>query len=480
MKKLKSVFTYWPLFLFILLTIFLRIPSLAEPYWYGDEGISLNLAQGIRRGLLIYKDIVDNKPPLLYLIMAIGGTMYWIKLATLLWSVATITVFYFLAKELIGRPFNYLTVLGLAVFINLPLFEGNIANAEIYFIMPVALGMLLLWHARSTQKPLSLFFIGTVFSAGALFKIPAALDFAGAALFLTALERQFLPARLWRRLFFLAMGFLTPFLLTAVYFFFRGAISDFWQHVFLSNLVYSAWGNNFRKFYLLLLVFYYCWLFFKRSKLAPQLLLVMMWLPLAILGSRLSVRPYAHYLIQILPPAFLLMGILLQNLKKHFYLSGFLLFIFGFILPQFDFNQGAFSYQVKYFQNYIDYTSGKKSLVDYQKFFDPHVPRTYAAAAFVKNRTQPGDKLFIWGDDPLVYLLAERYPVGKYSAAYHIKDWDLDFKDTILGLTTYQPKYILVSTERVEVFPFPFLKEFLGKHYQPADQFADLIVYQRL
>ncbi len=54
------------LLIIILLMILLRIPSLFEPYWYGDEGIYLTLGQAIRKGLLLYRDIHDNKPPLLY------------------------------------------------------------------------------------------------------------------------------------------------------------------------------------------------------------------------------------------------------------------------------------------------------------------------------------------------------------------------------------------------------------------------------
>jgi MFS superfamily sulfate permease-like transporter len=64
----------------ILALIFiLRIPSFFEPYYYGDEMVYLTLGQGVRQGLTLYKDIHDNKPPLLYLTAAVAGNLFWFK-----------------------------------------------------------------------------------------------------------------------------------------------------------------------------------------------------------------------------------------------------------------------------------------------------------------------------------------------------------------------------------------------------------------
>src|SRR3989344_3742093 len=57
----------------VVFSVVLRITSWFEPYWYGDEGIYLVLGQALRRGLVFYRDIHDNKPPLLYLLAAVAG-----------------------------------------------------------------------------------------------------------------------------------------------------------------------------------------------------------------------------------------------------------------------------------------------------------------------------------------------------------------------------------------------------------------------
>src|SRR3989338_9802284 len=64
------------LFLFIFV---LRLPSLMEPHRYADEEIYLTLGQGFRKGLVFYRDIHDNKPPLLYVIAALAGNLFWFR-----------------------------------------------------------------------------------------------------------------------------------------------------------------------------------------------------------------------------------------------------------------------------------------------------------------------------------------------------------------------------------------------------------------
>ena len=69
---------FW-VFLFLIF-LFLRLPSLFEPYWYGDEGIYLTLGQGVRKGLVLYQQIHDNKPPTLYYLAALGQTVFGFRL----------------------------------------------------------------------------------------------------------------------------------------------------------------------------------------------------------------------------------------------------------------------------------------------------------------------------------------------------------------------------------------------------------------
>ena len=61
----------WVLLGIICAFILLRLPSLIEPEWYGDEGIYRTIGLALSRGEVLYRDIWDNKPPLLYWMCAL-------------------------------------------------------------------------------------------------------------------------------------------------------------------------------------------------------------------------------------------------------------------------------------------------------------------------------------------------------------------------------------------------------------------------
>ena len=74
----------------------LRIPSFFEPFSYGDEMIYLSLGEAVKRGLTLYKDIHDNKPPLLYLVAAVANTQFWFKFILMLWHLFSTAAFFYL------------------------------------------------------------------------------------------------------------------------------------------------------------------------------------------------------------------------------------------------------------------------------------------------------------------------------------------------------------------------------------------------
>ncbi|MDD3679859.1 MAG: hypothetical protein PHX72_03335, partial [Candidatus Shapirobacteria bacterium] len=101
-SKLEERTKNLPAFLIILLFVllFFRLPSLFEPFWYGDEGIYLTLGQSIRQGQVLYRDIHDNKPPLLYWLADLSGTVFWFRFILLVWMMGTTVAFFKLTEKL--------------------------------------------------------------------------------------------------------------------------------------------------------------------------------------------------------------------------------------------------------------------------------------------------------------------------------------------------------------------------------------------
>ncbi len=135
-----------PLLFILLIILLLRIPSFFEPYWYGDEGIYLAIGQIMRRGAVLYRDIWDNKTPLLYAIYALNPTLLWAKISAAICVLGTVLVTYKLTTLLLHEKSQKARQMGAllasfvtGVFLSSPLLEGTIANAELYFTLPIIL-----------------------------------------------------------------------------------------------------------------------------------------------------------------------------------------------------------------------------------------------------------------------------------------------------------------------------------------------------
>jgi len=160
----------------LFLVLILRIPSFFEPYYYGDEMVYLTLGQGVRQGLTLYKNVHDNKPPLLYLAAGATESLFLFKALLAFWMLATTVYFYKLARSLFPgqeRTQKISTII-FAALTTLPLLEGNTINSELFMIGFTILAFLILLKNELTVK--NVFFAGILMGLGTLFKIPAAFD----------------------------------------------------------------------------------------------------------------------------------------------------------------------------------------------------------------------------------------------------------------------------------------------------------------
>src|SRR3989344_9379708 len=121
-----------------LVFLLLRIPSLYEPYWYGDEGIYEVIGKAIRSGRILYTGIWDNKPPLLYIIYALfDSDQFFVRAASIIFGIAAIVTLYLLIEKVFrSQKASILGTLFFAILFGLPLLEGNIANAENFMLFP--------------------------------------------------------------------------------------------------------------------------------------------------------------------------------------------------------------------------------------------------------------------------------------------------------------------------------------------------------
>lgn len=483
----------------LLVTTILRIPNLFEPYWYGDEGIYLTLGHAVRRGLTLYRDIHDNKPPLLYLVAAVAHTEFWFKFILLGWHLATAVVFSRLVVFLFPKR-RWAPVLLTAIFSLLTLLpEGNIANGEIFMILPVVVAMTFIWMIQGVKKPTSpsryglALLSGVGFSLGFLFKVPVAFDFAAAFVFLVALSATSFPDALRRfakpETLLLVLGFSVPILSTIIYYAGQGALEPYLRSALLQNVGYlGSWsagthdpavtatrsGLPLRTAILGILIGL-LWVGSLKFRLSPRCRFTVAWFLFALYGALLSERPYPHYLIQPAVPASLLVGLILFEKRKREYATVLGIGALGILSY---FRIGFWQYPIlSYYENFWNWALERQSTSAYFSYFGDQVNRTYQLARYVLTTTGPDDRIFVWGDEPNVYALSGRLPPGRYTVAYHVADfrgWD----ETVEAIRNRQPRVIIIMPD--EARPFESLTPVLQTSYIRVGQIQGATIYRRL
>ncbi len=493
----------WWLVGILLGILLLRIPSWFEPNWYGDEGIYLALGQAINRGGVLYRDIWDNKPPLLYLLYAIQPTLLWAKLSATVFVLATCGLVYVLAKKIFSDQKNdavySLMAVGISgIFLSIPFFEGTIANAELYFTLPIVLGALLVWKMVSGGfRTVTASWVGLLAAIAFLFKVPAVFDFGGLILayLIIDLEKGFVWSRLGiirtvrkkiNILMPIGVVFVIPLAITGIYFYLNHGLSDFIIAAFSQNASYVAIDSGplsklsnplFVKAIVLLFGSALLMLGYWKKRVSKELLFLSLWFGFALYGALLSNRPYMHYLLQIVVPTTLLMGYVLVNVKKYFWVLAALILIGVYLWRSFT---GAFNLDTAaYYRNFWNYISERESWDDYAANFDPRTLTIYQVADFIRQNTLPNDPIFVWADASYIYVLANRPPVTKFIAAHHLSTIDpVNYNLVMDRLNRFQPKYILVS--RPVGFQFPNLEVLLAKNYRLVNMFNDIYVYKNM
>lgn len=461
--------------LILLLVAVLRMPSLFEPHWYGDEGIYLVLGQALRKGLVWYKEIHDNKPPLLYLLAAISGNVMWFRFMLMITSLINVVAIYKLLSRFVAKntwAVNLGTLL-FAVLSSIPMIEGNIANAEIFMILPVTLAVLLLTNKTTGIK--EYFGAGLLMSLAFLFKVPSAFDVFAVGLWLVW---KFFDEKNkgleFRKILVYVGGFLLPVVLTIVYYAAVGAFDQYMTAAFLQNIGYlSSWRTGtitksgassqsglLGRAVIWMVATLVCAFLTRKEKMIKRLALI--WFLGALFGALLSERPYPHYLIQLLPPGAILVAMAIERQTKYWFVG----FVVCLSLTLFAIQRYKFYFypNISYYKNFVTYKSGMMSERDYRNTFGEKIDRNYAIAKYIKLRTERHETMFVWGDEPFIYALANRLPPGRFTVAYHVVDFD-GKEETLKALMEKQTRYVVtLESEKREYKEF---FKYLLSNYTP-------------
>ncbi len=203
-----------------LLLLFARLPSHTNDFCDPDVAQMAYGADDLLAGGTIYENCVETKPPGTYLVFAASFALFGRSLTPVYWLATVLHLLTLLmlagvawrAAGEIAATFTAWFYAALAVTVGA---AGNCPNHETWMAFPLALAFAILLDAHSRLRARHLFAVGALVGAAWLMKQQAAV-FALAGVGWLAVERPFDRRRFATRLCWLAVGGLTPLIVTAL------------------------------------------------------------------------------------------------------------------------------------------------------------------------------------------------------------------------------------------------------------------------
>lgn len=495
--KVNAAFIIIPLILIIAFAV--RIPFLNEPV-DRDSGFFAAIGKSMHEGVALYKDVIDNKPPGVFLIFFLlfyflKPTLFVVNLFVTLWSCSTAVLVYLIAKETLGQKTAFIASFIFAVFSSSPFIEGTKGMVESFMVSFVLIGLLLFINYLKKHNIIFVFFAGLSLGVGFLFKQVALFDFFAVAgcIFLLFIfsKHNFGFKGLLRKNILLMCGFIIPFLVFLVYFYFKGTLADFIFSICTFNFKYTklfgySQGNYwakfcyfnfamFKKFSFLYLggIIFIFQAFFSRAKKEKgnnYILLLVVWAICTFLGISLTGRFFPHYYITLMPVISIMMAnvvvVSFENITSRKISLVHLSIILCFLLT-------ITNSILKHYKYYFVYSPVEISMNTY--LWEPFV-EAKAIGYYIKEHTDPKDDLYVWAEEPEIFFYADRKSIDRYwkntPFIYFSSFFPKAPAEVISSLRSKKPKYVVVDTRHIPAFgQFNEIGDFLEKNYVLEKEF---------
>jgi hypothetical protein len=474
--------------------------SLAYPWTDWDTASATYIAATMLEGGAPYRDAWNVKFPGVNFTYALsivlfGKSAFALRLFDLLWQCATALVLACIAARIFKRE-SAAAVVGCAYLMLYYMQQfGTWAEPDGFLNLPMALGFLALLHALENDHwrtwGLTAIFIGI---AG-LFKPPVGLF--GVVMIAVALIHK--PAGARRaaiRLSAMAVGVILPWIACAAYLVAKGAWQDFLTAAFtiapqFVKQIHSTVTTECRIAILAtktLFPLYLCITLglasicrnaLRRMPIGLTNCLLLAWLATGVITYVLHGAFLLYHLFPVFAPAAVLAAavfefpIVAPSRQRLFEVACLVLFL---AYPLYNFpGRASVTWQA---------LSGR-----------PQHGEWHELAQNIRAQTQPSDRIFIWGNAPIIYLYAERKSASRFIMSYFLfKTWrNGDLQSVFLGeLQASRPRVFVVIKEgrlnpcggrtvgALEALDRNVaLKEILAAEYRVESETPDYILYVR-
>lgn len=438
-----------------------------------DESTYLVMADQLLNGGVLYKDVIDIKPPGVFFIFSLiqilfGKSIFMVRLFAAV-VVGTGGYFVYRIKTNWGASLLASIVSGAVYVFMFNFYFGFSANTEIFFVFFTTLGI---WAYSKVESGSKYFLIAGLFlGLGFLVKLHVAFDALALGLFLLVaglIVKEF--ATTLKRCASLTMGFLIPFALAHLVFWAMGYYEYYHFITYEAPFNYSAerdtvvllkYFKSGMTTYLPFILMGVVGFFAMRKKRDLQvhwlllLMFVLEWLAIIATG-----KPHPHYWLQLSLPVALLSGSMFENQKVlNFFTKRTVKIVCAIVATcYFAF---LFTY---YHKRYLQKSYHSVNIYEYLK------PKVTA-----EDNIYTGD-----GPQILYWLLDKRSPtphIHQNHLTYpdKIATYDIDVRAEMDKIFATDPRFVILSV----TYPHDFVVQRMERDYAAIRTIDGFNIYEK-
>jgi 4-amino-4-deoxy-L-arabinose transferase-like glycosyltransferase len=483
----------------ILLTIAIRLPSLVHPRAIDSEAMYSVVANEIVDGGRPYIDAVERKPPLLFwtyaAIFKIAGKFNWdaLHFVALIWTLCTMAGLYAIGRELFDRDVGLIAALFYTVFQPWWTWKNLALDGEMLMNLPIVWAWATAFRRGASRMRPELFLSGALLCGAFLLKQPAAIAAVPLGIYVLlpsyrasrslTTTNSIIQAAMLTLGFFVTLGSVTIILWKQgiLHEAFYWTIADhdvphvFWQKAIVTTVIFLGACLP-----LIIGTIISCrnrneiW----SGRIAEQIALLGLLIVSAI-GAAAGGRFYPHYYVQLIPPLALLAAPYYAQLWSRK------------IQPSHWLLRPTTTYA------WLALTVVVFSIKHWMGLVSQRVP--FEAGRYLLTHSAPGERIFVWGQSPEIYLDAHRRPACRYITTFPLTGYvfggpipGFDTRSRILpgawstmeqDFARHPPTYIVdvqpgPKSEQYPVKNFPILASLLAERYQPVARTREGEIYR--
>jgi 4-amino-4-deoxy-L-arabinose transferase-like glycosyltransferase len=430
----------------------------------------VEIARMLLNGKTLYVDMVDTKPPGIFLILAgfqavVGYSLFVIRLLVALWIGLTAFILYRSALLLVGdNRAAVATGIIYIFFISTWSYYGISITPEIFFNLFTISALYVLLRYKNLA---GYFWAGLLAGLGFIVKYLVLFDFTALLLFILIVEIRKLKLggmSVLLRLVFTGTGFLLPFGLSHLWYYLNGHFDAFYNISYLAPSKYPAEFDSWRMLkyffdfnlhYLPVFFFFYYMMFNKKISSAEIIFarrLLVFWSILALVAVLIAGKAFGHYFIQVMLPVSLGAGLFFHS--KHEMPSRFKKFL---------------SWKFAWVVALVVILGISATKLEY--VIKKDVPREIAA--YLKPRLKPDDVIYTGNYHHVIYYLLKKDSPTEYvhrtllMKDHHINALDIDAEKEFEQIMAQRPVYIIVEKE----YPVKMMQDFINENYRLEKEF---------